>query len=308
MKDIFLSDVLAGLRADPKVLPCKYFYDDAGSRLFDQICELPEYYPTRAELAIMENHVGEIAGAIGPAATVIEYGSGSSMKTRQLLDRLTSPAAYVPVEISGEYLAGVAVDLRTQYPGLEILPVAADFTKPFSLPRPAAESRRKVVYFPGSTIGNFNPPECEKLLRGIAELVGPDGGVVLGMDVRKDVPTMEAAYNDAAGVTAAFNLNILHHINRELNAEFDVDAFRHQAIFNRQLSCIEMFLFSERDQKGRVGGEEFAFAAGEPIRTERSYKYDLKEFAEFAPRAGLRVEKVWQDPQQLFSVQYLVRR
>jgi dimethylhistidine N-methyltransferase len=299
----FLADVLAGLSAPQKRLSPKYFYDRAGSRLFDRICELPEYYPTRTELAIMHRAAGEMANRCGPRCLLAELGAGSLLKVRLLLDRLDRPAAYVPVDVSGDHLRAAAKELAADYPSLDVLPVVADFTQPFGLPDvPAA---RRVVYFPGSTLGNFDPPEAEALLRRIARLVGPGGGLLLGVDLRKGEAVLERAYNDAAGVTAAFNLNVLARINRELGADFDLDAFRHRAFYNRERSRIEMHLVSTLPQGVRVGDRSFYFSAGETIHTECSYKYDPAELAAWAARCGLRAVEWWADERDYFAVAFL---
>jgi dimethylhistidine N-methyltransferase len=300
--DRFLADVHAGLSAPQKRLPPKYFYDRAGSRLFDRITELDEYYPTRTELGIMRRAAGEMAARCGPRCLLAELGAGSLVKVRLLLDRLERPAAYVPVDVSGEHLRAAAAELAADYPGLDVIPVVADFTQPFALPTvPAA---RRVAYFPGSTLGNFDPHEADALLRRVARLVGPGGGLLLGVDLRKDEAVLEAAYNDRAGVTAAFNLNVLARINRELGGDFDLSAFRHRAFYNRELSRIEMHLVSLREQRVRVGGRAFRFRAGETIHTENSHKYDPAELAARATRCGLRAVEWWTDERGYFAVAY----
>jgi dimethylhistidine N-methyltransferase len=300
----FRADVLAGLAARPqKHLPARYFYDAAGSRLFDRITELDEYYPTRTELGILRDHAADMAARCGPRCLLVELGAGSLTKVRLLLDRLDRPAGYLPVDVSGDHLRTAAVALADDYPDLEVAPLVADFTQPFRLP-PVAAARR-VVYFPGSTIGNFDPPEADDLLRRVAQLVGPGGGLLLGVDLRKDVAVLERAYNDAAGVTAAFNRNLLARINRELGGDFDVDAFRHLAFYDRSHSRIEMHLVSVRAQRVRVGPAAFDFRAGETIHTENSYKYDVGELADRAAGCGLRLDEAWTDEQNYFAVLYL---
>jgi dimethylhistidine N-methyltransferase len=299
----FLTDVLAGLSRPQKELPAKYFYDAAGSRLFDRITQLDEYYLTRSEAAIMRDHAGAMAARCGPRCLLIELGAGSLVKVRLLLDRLDRPAGYVPVDVSGEHLRAAAGELAAAYPGLEVVPVVADFTRPFAVPPvPAA---RRVVYFPGSTIGNFDPPDADALLRRIARLVGPGGGLLLGVDLRKDAAMIEAAYNDARGVTAAFNRNLLARINRELGADFDPAAFRHHAFYNRERSRVEMHLASLAEQAVRVGGRVFTFRPGESIHTENSYKYDLAELGRRAAACGLRTDEMWTDADRYFAVLYL---
>ena len=301
-------DTLEGLTRRPRALPCKYFYDDHGSWLFDQICTLPEYYPTRTELAISRQYAAEMATACGPNTLLVELGSGSSTKTRVLLDHLREPAAYVPVDIARDFLRESAGALARAYPRLPVLPVCADFTQPFTIPAdrlPAA--RRTVVYFPGSTIGNFTAPEATTLLRNIADLIGERGGLLIGVDLRKDPAVLEAAYNDARGVTAAFNLNLLTRINRELGADFPPDGFRHRAIYDQGAGRTEMQLICARDLTVHIDAHRFTFTAGEVLRTEYSHKYSLESFAGLATAAGLTVRQVWSDRDQLFSVQYLSR-
>jgi dimethylhistidine N-methyltransferase len=302
----FQADVRHGLHRPRKELPCKYFYDARGSELFDAICELDEYYLTRTELDVTARHAGEMAAHLGRDCLLVEYGSGSGVKTRLLLDRLESPAAYVPVDISGEHLALSAAALVERYPHLEVRPVCADFTRPFALPVPKRPAARAAVYFPGSTIGNFSPPAAVRLLRGIAELVGPGGGLLIGVDRKKDVGVLEAAYNDARGVTAAFNRNLLVRINRELGADFAVERFLHRAVYNARRGRIEMHLVSDRPQAVHLAGETFRFAAGEGIRTECSYKYGPGEFEALAARAGFRARAAWTDEAGLFGVHYLI--
>lgn len=301
-----LADVLAGLKAKEKWLSSMYFYDERGSQLFDEICELPEYYPTRTELSIMDANIEEICDLLGPHSMLVEFGSGSSLKTRALLEHMDDLAAYVPVEISREHLVNSAQQLQEHFPGLEILPVCADFTQDFTLPEPSHPPLRNLVYFPGSTIGNFDPDDALDLLKRMARLAGNGGGVLIGVDLEKDKATLERAYNDAAGVTAKFNLNILERINRELGANFDTDAFRHKAIWNPQRHRIEMHLESLREQSVAIRDHIITFRAGETIHTESSHKFTLPRFADIAAQAGLSVEHVWTDQNQMFSVQYLV--
>jgi dimethylhistidine N-methyltransferase len=303
-RERFLADALAGLGRPQKTLPCKYFYDERGSALFDRICELPEYYPTRTELGILRRHAAAMAAAVGPRCLLVEYGSGSSTKTRLLLERLDQPAAYVPVDISREHLLRSAAALARRHPRVRVIPVCADFTQPFELPRvPRAE--RRVAYFPGSTIGNFAPPDARKFLTHVADQCGPGGALLIGVDLRKARTILEPAYDDAAGVTAEFNRNLLVRINRELGADFDPAAFDHLAFWNAAEGRVEMHLVSRREQAVRLGGRRIAFAAGESVHTENSYKYDLRDFAALARSAGFEVERVWTDEALLFSVQLL---
>lgn len=304
-REVFRQDVIQGLRAPIKSIPCKYFYDERGSRLFDDICGLDEYYLTRTELAIMRRFGDEMAGRIGSRSLLIEYGSGSSIKTRILLDHLREPAAYVPIDISREHLARSVADLAAAYPGLEVLPVCADYTQDFTLPTGSRPASHKTVYFPGSTIGNFSQDEARGFLTRIAGACGEGGGLLIGVDLKKDPEIIERAYNDRKGVTAAFNLNLLERINRELGADFALDHFRHQAIYNAEAGRIEMYLVCVLPQVVHLGDQEFPFQEGDRILTECSYKYGLDDFAQLAASAGLKVEHVWTDDQRLFSVQYL---
>ncbi len=301
------SEVLEGLTSNPKRLSPKFFYDQRGSELFEQITELPEYYPTRTEIAIMEQRVDEIAERVGPKASLIEFGSGSSTKTRILLRHLTDLAAYVPVDISGDHLLDTARSLAEDYPDLEILPVAADFTQPFDLPSPRTMPERNVVFFPGSTIGNFAPDKAVELLNVMAAEAKPGGAAIVGVDLKKDPAILEAAYNDSQGVTAEFNLNVLRRINEELDADFDLLAFEHRAIYNEGAGRIEMNLVSRRHQTVNISGEIIDFRKDESILTECSYKFTCEEFVAMVAQAGFEVETVWTDKDRLFSVQFLTR-
>jgi dimethylhistidine N-methyltransferase len=300
----FLNDVLAGLGAPRKTLPCKYFYDERGSALFERICELEEYYPTRTELGILRRHAAAMAEALGPRCLLVEYGSGSSTKTRLLLERLVDPAAYVPVDISREHLLRSATALSARHPRLPVRPVCADFTQPFALP-PVPRALRRAVFFPGSTIGNFAAAEARKLLAQVAEQCGPGGLLLIGVDLRKSRSILEPAYDDAEGVTAEFNLNLLRRINRELGASFDLAAFAHRALWNAAEGRVEMHLVSRRDQVVRIGGRSIRFSRGESIHTESSHKYEVAGFAALAREAGFEVLRVFTDPARLFSVQLL---
>ncbi len=304
----FRADVLRGLCTPKKQLPCKYFYDEVGSALFEQITELDEYYPTRTELAIMEQHAAEMARLLGPRCLLIEYGSGSSVKTRRLLDHLRDPAGYVPIDVSGEHLRRSARVLGEKYPSIEVLPLCADFTRPLGLPACRKAAARRAVYLPGSTLGNFTPDAALALLRQTAALCGRGGGLLLGIDMRKAPRVIEAAYNDRRGVTAAFNRNILVRINRELGADFDVEQFAHRAFYNAAQGRIEMHLVSRREQVVRVGGLPFFFAKGESIHTENSYKYTFLDLADLAVAGGFATEGVWEDERRYFCVVYLTLR
>ncbi len=306
-RQTMLDDVIAGLSQSQKTLPSKYFYDARGSKLFDDICDLDEYYVTRVESTLMSEHVGEIASVVGQGVLLIEYGSGSSLKTRSLLKYLDQPVGYVPIDISGDYLARVGVDLQDEFPAIEVMTVTADFTGTFEVPNPGTPESRRIVYFPGSTIGNFEREQAQSLLAGMAEVAGADGGVLIGIDLDKDRDGLHAAYNDSRGVTAQFNLNILQRINRELGAGFNLNNFRHEAIFNADTSCIEMHLVSTRRQTVNVCKYSFEFEENEMILTEYSHKYTFGSFEIMAAEAGLNVKRSWTDPDNMFAVMYLER-
>lgn len=301
----FRDDVRQGLRLPRKEIPCKYLYDEHGSSLFDEICELDEYYLTRTELAILRDHVGEMAEAIGPDVELIELGSGSGVKTRLLLEHLRGPRAYLPVDISLEPLIRSASELSRLFPAIEVIPVCDDFTRSIELPTTGPHRARRVVYFPGSTIGNFSPSGAHRLLRSIARLVGHGGGLLIGFDLDKDPSIVRPAYNDRRGVSAAFNLNLLARINRELGADFDLDAFEHRAEYLRDEGRVELSLVSRREQGVRIARQVFTFDAGEPIHTEDSYKYTLDHFARLTRRSGFSVDRQWFDERRYFCVQYL---
>ena len=295
--------ILAGLRQANKWISPKYFYDQRGSELFDQITELPEYYPTRTELGIMRRFGGEISELVGPQASVIEFGAGSSVKIRLLLDCLDQCAAYVPVDISGEYLEYTAHALAADHPHIEVLPVLADFTQAFELPSPKITPLKNLVFFPGSTIGNFAPADALALLRIMHLEAKPGGALLIGVDLKKDRQILEAAYNDSQGVTAEFNLNVLQRLNNELGADFRIGQFSHRAIYNDDIGAIEMHLVSQQPQTVTLAGERIQFRAGEHITTEYSYKFALEEFDALAHLAGFQRQRVWTDDDQLFSVQ-----
>ena len=299
--------VLRGLRATPRTVATRWFYDDAGAALFERICELPEYYVTRAELAILRARAGEIAARLGPRAALVEYGSGAGVKVRLLLDALDAPAAYVPVDVSAAQLRRVAAEVGAAYPGLAVRPVCADFTRPLHLALPAGGAR-PAAFFPGSTIGNFHPPEAARFLRRVARTVGPGGALLLGVDRRKARATLEAAYDDAAGVTAAFNRNALAHLNRALGADFDPDAFAHHACWNAAAGRVEMHLVSRRAQVVRLGRARLALGAGERIWTESSYKYGRDGLEALAAAGGFHVEALWTDSDARFWVTLLRAR
>ena len=303
----FAVDVLAGLTASPKRLPPKYFYDSAGSALFERITRLPEYYPTRIEIGILRERAQDIAALIPAGAALIEFGSGSSTKTRIILSAAKSLNAYVPVDISAEFLREQAAALRQEYPAISMLPVAADFSKPFDLP-PAVAKMPRAGFFPGSTIGNFEPHEAAAFLRHAGRILGPGASFIVGVDLVKDPHVLQRAYNDAEGVTAQFNLNLLARINRELGAKFDLACFEHHAFFNRERSRIEMHLASLRRQRVKLLGECIELRAGETIHTENSYKYSIESFGAMARGAGWTPAAVWTDAGGKFSVHALTLR
>ena len=298
----FAAELAAGLRAAPRSVAPKWFYDAAGSALFDRICELPEYYPTRTELALLDRHAEALAARIGPGAEIVEFGAGSSVKVRVLLDALQAPRRFVPVDISGEHLAEAAMRLRADYPRLDVHPLAADFTVG-SLALPAAAGRR-VGFFPGSSIGNFDPAEAERLLTRFAGWLD-GGGLLIGVDLVKAPAALHAAYNDSQGVTAAFNLNLLARANRELGADFDLAAWDHSAFYNPPLARVEMHLVSRRRQQVKLGGERFDFAEGDSVHTENSYKYTVEGFQDLARRAGWTPRAVWTDAARRFALHWL---
>lgn len=303
---VFLQDVINGLNSAPKALQCKYFYDEKGSALFDQICELDEYYLTRTERLIMLDHADEMAAQLGEQIMLVEFGSGSSMKTRVLLDALKNPVAYVPLDISEEHLFKTAAQLEQKYPDIEILPLVADFTEPFSLPESKRQASHAAVFFPGSTIGNFVPEAAAIMMKTIADILGTDGGMLIGIDLQKDRSIIEPAYNDAKGITNQFNLNVLYRVNNELGADFDVDAFKHKAVYNEDKGRVEIYVVSQRDQTVTIGEHQFDFEAGEHVLTEYSHKYTIDGFVKLAAGAGFSLHKQWTDPKQLFAVLHLV--
>ncbi|MFK8052656.1 MAG: L-histidine N(alpha)-methyltransferase [Woeseiaceae bacterium] len=299
-----LEALLDGLRAPQKSLSPKYFYDEHGSRLFESITEQPEYYPTRTELGILREHIDDIGAMLGESVSLIEFGAGASVKVRVLLDALPQIHVFVPVDISGDHLFDAATELRRDYPDIEILPVAADFTQPFELPNPERIPKRNVVFFPGSTIGNFPPAAALDLLRVMRAVAKNGGALLIGVDLRKDHEILERAYDDAKGVTAAFNKNMLQHLNARFDANFEPDAFQHRAIYNADDHRIEMHLISNDAQSFNVGKEHFSMEADEYILTEYSYKHSRESFAELAEAAGFHVRKVWTDADALFSLQF----
>lgn len=303
----FLKDVLAGLNACPRTLPCKYFYDQHGSDLFEAICETPEYYVTRADLALHEAHLDEISAMIGPDAHVIEFGSGAGIKTHKLLASLDSPRAYTPIEISRSALAASAKALEQEFPELEIRPLQADYTQDIDADRLNLEppSRRRVIYFPGSTIGNFEHAEALAFLQRMGRMARSHGAILIGVDLLKPADRLIAAYDDAEGITAAFNINLLQRMKRELGAELEIDAFGHEARFDQDESRIEMHLVAQRRTRVKIANQAFDFDAGESIHTESSHKYSIADFQDMARRAGLMPMEVWTDPEALFSMHWI---
>ena len=299
----FLAEVIAGLSSSPRTLPCKFFYDERGADLFQKICELPEYYITRTETELLRLYAPEISESIGANAALIGFGTGAGIKTRMLLQHLQNPIAYIPVDISKQRLIESAVELSHAMPALEILPVCADYLQELQLPKPLRKPDHVAVFFPGSTIGNLEPPIAADFLRRVCALCGSNGGLIIGVDLQKDRAILEAAYNDSAGVTAAFNLNLLARANRELGADFDLARWKHRAIYNEAVGRIEMHLVSEGEQTVNVGGRSFAFAGGEKIITEFSYKQTIDGFARLAASAGFReASRVWTDPRKWFAI------
>lgn len=303
--DRFLDDVQSALARTPKSLSPKYFYDDRGSALFEAICGLPEYYPTRTELALMHEHVVAMAASLGSNCLLIEFGSGAGIKTEVLLQAM-QPAAYIAVDISSAALHAAADRHAARFRGIPMIAVCADYMQPLEIPGLSAfAASRRVIYFPGSTIGNLTPDEALGFLRDARRLAGPGGAMLVGVDLKKDPAVLHAAYNDAQGVTAAFNLNLLERINRELGADFDPAKFRHIAFYDAVAGRIEMHLESQCAQSVSVNGRRFAFAAGERLHTENSCKYSVDEFRQLAQSAGFHARQVWSDPQQYFAVHLL---
>lgn len=303
-KENFREEVLRGLSKSPRELPCKFFYDEHGAQLFRQICELPEYYITRTEIEILRLRGAEMATVLGPQIELIGLGTGAGTKTRILLEELRDPAVYVPIDISKEQLEKSATRFRAMFPKLQILPVAADYLGPFDLPLPRKVSSRSVIYFPGSTIGNFDPDAAGEFLTRLVDLAGDGGGLLIGVDLQKDRHVIEAAYNDSAGVTAQFNKNLLSRINRELAGDFDLAHWQHYAVYNPAEGRIELYLLSEIEQTVKLDHRAFQFRAGEKILTEYSYKHTIGGFITLARQAGFHFEQVWTDDERWFGVFY----
>ena len=302
--DSFLADIMAGLAASPKCVPPKHFYDRHGSELFDAICRLPEYYPTRTEMALLRDHAADIAALVGRGAHVIEFGCGATVKVQLLLRALDTPASYVGVDISRDFLIQATQALAYDYPNMPVVAVCADFTRNFRMPSLPGRGAR-LGFFPGSTIGNLPPDEAAEFLSHAAGVLRPGGALVVGVDLQKDPAVLNAAYNDSQGITAAFNLNLLRRINGELGGTFDLRQFAHAAHYDEEQGRIEMHLQSLADQQVRVRGQTFAFQTGETIHTENSYKYTVAQFQALARGAGLRPLRAWVDADHLFSIHYL---
>jgi dimethylhistidine N-methyltransferase len=306
-EDSFRDAVLGGLSATPRSLPCKFFYDERGSALFEAICEVPEYYLTRTELGILETCAGDIAARIGPNCRLVELGSGASRKVRLLLGALETPRAYVPVDISREFLREAAGNIAADFPELDVIAVCTDYTRPFELPRLAGPPGKRVGFFPGSTIGNFEPDAVVAFLAHCGRLLGPGAEMLIGADVKKDKAILDAAYNDSAGLNAAFNLNLLHRVAKELDSDIVIDDFAHVAFYNPDQGRVELYIRSLKEQSIVIAGRRFSFAAGEMIHTENSYKYGVPEFQALAARAGFRSLETWTDAEGKFAVYYLRR-
>ncbi|MBV8737324.1 MAG: L-histidine N(alpha)-methyltransferase [Alphaproteobacteria bacterium] len=303
-EESFRDAVWRGLAGPRKAIPCKFLYDERGSELFEQICRLPEYYPTRTEIAILEENADEIAAQMGAHCRIIEFGSGASHKARILLQALDRPAAYVPVDISREHLREAAASLAEDFPDAPVIAVCADYTGPFPLPDLPGPAGKRVGFFPGSSIGNFEPEAAARFLRNYANILGPGGEMLIGVDLKKDPHILDAAYNDRAGITALFNLNLFERINRELDGDLDLDLFEHFAFYSESKGRIEIYIRSLANHQAMIAGRRFRFSAGELIHTEYSYKYSVGEFRELAASAGFRPVDTWIDEGELFSVHY----
>lgn len=305
-KQAIINEIVEGLSHTPKQLPSKYFYDEVGSRLFDEITELDEYYPTRTERKILEDNLEEMGQLLGDDVELIEPGSGSSEKTRILLDHLPNIHIYVPIDISGDYLFKVADKLQEEYPQISIEPLAADYTRPFELPDRHPDARR-IVFFPGSTIGNFRLNKVQRFFSVIADIVGKKGGVLIGVDLKKDIQILEDAYNDTKGITADFNKNMLTHLNNLIDTDFNIENYKHKAVWVEDKGAIEMRLYSKNDHSVKLNGHTFDLNEGEYLHTENSHKYTIEEFSNIVS-PWFEIAKIWTDEKNLFSVQYLVPR
>ncbi|KMJ57272.1 methyltransferase [Bacillus sp. LL01] len=302
-KENMREEIIRGLSSPIKTISPKFLYDHRGSELFELITGLDEYYPTRTEVKIFNEKIQEITMAVGDVHTLIEYGSGSSNKIKTLLHNFSSLKEYVPIDISRDFLFQSSLELGMQFPHITIKAVCGDYTAPLTLP---LESKgKKVIFFPGSTIGNFEPVEVRNFLMKSAQLLNEGDGFLIGVDTKKDINTLEKAYDDAQGITAAFNLNLLTRINRELEADFNEEQFEHLAFYNKEKGRIEMHLESQYDQAVKIEEHEFYFRVGETIHTENSYKYSIGEFQEIAIQCGFKPSKIWMDDEEKFSVHYL---
>ena len=299
-----LEEVMTGLKSEKKFIPSKFFYDEKGSKLFDEICELDEYYPTRTELQIMKDNISEICALLDNETLFIEFGSGSSLKTKLILENVQGLAGYIPIDISEEHLLSSAKELNEKYNWLDIYTLAADYTKHIEFPEVNKSVSKKVAYFPGSTVGNFTKEESIKFFEIVAEEIGENGGMLIGVDLIKDKKILEAAYDDSKGVTAGFNLNILDHINNRFNADFNRDRFAHLSFYNELENRIEMHLISKSSQEVRINDSIISFKEDERILTEYSHKFSLESFADLA-KSSFNVEKIWTDQNNYFAVQYL---
>ncbi len=301
----FATEVLQGLDSDNKTLPCRFLYDSKGSELFEEITDLDEYYPTRTEITLLQTHAREIAEIAGENTTLIEFGSGSSRKTKYLIKSLEDISSYIPIDISSSALKEAEQDLQSHFPDLEISPLHADFLKPMEI-QDNEDSSYRLGFFPGSTIGNFEKDDAITFLRTAREILGNESGLIIGVDLQKDLDILIPAYNDAKGVTAEFNLNILRRINNELDGNIDLETFRHKAIYNKQAQRIEMHLESQKDQNTSILGKNISFSKGETIHTENSHKYTIESFRNLAQKAGWKPLKHWTDQAKLFSIHYLL--
>ena len=314
LRETLLNEVVAGLSQPQKRMNPKFFYNELGSKLFDEICKQPEYYPTRVENVILQDYANDMAELLGQPDILIEYGSGTSQKVEILLDRLPELSAYVPIEISKETLLQSSERLRAKYTKLKVIPICADFTTGLELPlfhiskstvKPAGKLLKRVAFFPGSTLGNFESQAAKRFLIDATDHVGWKGGLLVGIDLKKDPAILESAYNDAEGLTARFNLNLLTHLNLLFESDFDLNGFYHRAVYNKNFGRVEMHLVSNREQMVHLGGMELGFKKWETIHTESSYKYSLEDFYLLAEKSGFHPIKTWTDPEKLFSVHYL---
>ena len=301
----FLTDVIDGLNQKPKTLKPKYFYDNRGAELFTEICKTPEYYPTRTEIEILKLNAKDIASEIGDNVVLIEYGSGALEKIQILLNVLENPAGVIPVDISKDQLIEATAELQTMYPDLKIIPIPADFTKPISIPKLSPAPANRVAFFPGSTIGNFEPDLAISFLQGVTDTIGPGGLLLIGFDLKKQTETLVAAYDDKAGITETFNKNILHRINTELGGNFDIQSFKHIARYNEKEGRIEMHLESQTNQSVSIKNTVFQFMEKETIHTENCYKFTETDFKALASKAGLSPVKAWNDNRRYFAVMLL---